>query len=108
MRNTGIRVMQEEEISGHRIEKQMRNQEDVTYLESGLIKVDETYRTPGDHVYVIGDVVSFPALASTSMHRGRIAVLHIAGEEIPPPRPASDGHLHDPRDLLRRSDRRGV
>jgi len=53
--------------------------------EGGLIKVDETYRTSVENVYAIGDVIGFPALASTSMHQGRLAVLHATGQELPPP-----------------------
>ncbi len=52
---------------------------------TGLIKVDESYRTAVDNIYAIGDVIGFPALASTSMHQGRLAVLHAAGERLPPP-----------------------
>ena len=52
--------------------------------ERGLIKVDENYRTAAEGVYAIGDVIGFPALASSSMHQGRLAVLHAAGKELPP------------------------
>ena len=39
----------------------------------GRIPVDEHYRTKVDHIYAVGDVVGFPALASVSMEQGRIA-----------------------------------
>lgn len=52
--------------------------------QQGLVKVDETYRTASENVYAIGDVIGFPALASTSMHQGRLAVLHAAGHPLPP------------------------
>jgi len=39
----------------------------------GRIAVDEHYRTKVDHIYAVGDVVGFPALASVSMEQGRIA-----------------------------------
>jgi len=52
---------------------------------TGLIKVDENYQTQTEGVYAIGDVIGFPALASTSMHQGRLAVLHAADQERPPP-----------------------
>ena len=52
--------------------------------ETGLIKVDASYRTQVPNVYAVGDVIGFPALASTSMHQGRLAVLHAAGEPCPP------------------------
>jgi NAD(P) transhydrogenase len=51
----------------------------------GQIKVDAQFRTTAPGVYAVGDVVGFPALASTSMHQGRMAVLHAAGRELPPP-----------------------
>ncbi|MCA9504227.1 MAG: Si-specific NAD(P)(+) transhydrogenase [Spirochaetaceae bacterium] len=57
----------------------------LTTTETGLIKVDETYQTEIENVYAVGDVIGFPALASTSMHQGRLAVLHAAGQELPPP-----------------------
>lgn len=41
------------------------------------IIVDETYRTNIPHIYAVGDVIGFPALASTSMDQGRAAVAHI-------------------------------
>lgn len=39
--------------------------------------VDEKYRTNIPHIYAVGDVIGFPALASTSMDQGRVAVAHI-------------------------------
>jgi NAD(P) transhydrogenase len=39
----------------------------------GRIAVDESYRTKVDHIFAVGDVVGFPALASVSMEQGRIA-----------------------------------
>ena len=44
-----------------------------------LISVDSTYRTTVPHIYAVGDVIGFPALASTSMDQGRVAVAHIFG-----------------------------
>lgn len=41
------------------------------------ILVDSTYRTNIPHIYAVGDVIGFPALASTSMDQGRVAVAHI-------------------------------
>lgn len=43
------------------------------------IIVDETYRTSAPHIYAVGDVIGFPALASTGMDQGRVAVSHIYG-----------------------------
>jgi NAD(P) transhydrogenase len=36
--------------------------------------VDENFRTGTRHIYACGDVIGFPALASTAMEQGRIAV----------------------------------
>ncbi|MFO0833302.1 MAG: Si-specific NAD(P)(+) transhydrogenase [Phycisphaerales bacterium] len=41
--------------------------------ERGRIHVNDVYRTAVSHIYAAGDVVGFPALASTSMEQGRIA-----------------------------------
>lgn len=41
------------------------------------ILVDAHYRTNLPHIYAAGDVIGFPALASTSMDQGRVAVAHI-------------------------------
>jgi NAD(P) transhydrogenase len=42
----------------------------------GYIPVDENYRTVVPHIYAAGDVIGFPALASTSMEQARVAVCH--------------------------------
>lgn len=42
-----------------------------------LIIVDHQYRTNIPNIFAVGDVIGFPALASTSMEQGRIAVAHI-------------------------------
>ncbi|MGA2728124.1 MAG: Si-specific NAD(P)(+) transhydrogenase [Terracidiphilus sp.] len=39
----------------------------------GRIPVDENFRTNVEHIFAVGDVVGFPALASVSMEQGRIA-----------------------------------
>jgi NAD(P) transhydrogenase len=44
--------------------------------ERGLILVDEHYRTNIPNIYAVGDVIGFPALASTSMEQARAAVVH--------------------------------
>ncbi|WP_285650080.1 Si-specific NAD(P)(+) transhydrogenase [Actinomycetospora sp. NBRC 106375] len=46
----------------------------------GRIKVDEHYRTAVPHIYAVGDVIGFPALAATSMEQGRQAAYHAFGE----------------------------
>jgi NAD(P) transhydrogenase len=47
--------------------------------DSGYISVDENYRTTVPHIYAAGDVIGFPALASTSMEQGRVAICHAFG-----------------------------
>ena len=42
----------------------------------GLLKVNEHYQTSCPHIYAAGDVIGFPALASTSMEQGRVAMCH--------------------------------
>jgi NAD(P) transhydrogenase len=46
----------------------------------GRIFVDDQFRTKVDHIYAVGDVIGFPALASTSMEQGRLAAYHAFGE----------------------------
>jgi NAD(P) transhydrogenase len=46
----------------------------------GRISVDEFFRTEVEHIYAVGDVIGFPALASTSMEQGRLAAHHACGE----------------------------
>ena len=45
----------------------------------GYIPVDQHYRTRVPNIYAAGDVIGFPALASTSMEQGRVAVCHAFG-----------------------------
>jgi NAD(P) transhydrogenase len=47
--------------------------------EHGLIPVDEHFRTNVEHIIAAGDVIGFPALASTSMEQARRAVLFAFG-----------------------------
>lgn len=42
----------------------------------GLILVDEHYQTNVPNIYAAGDVIGFPALASTSMEQARVAMVH--------------------------------
>ncbi|HYD00996.1 MAG TPA: Si-specific NAD(P)(+) transhydrogenase [Phycisphaerales bacterium] len=46
----------------------------------GRITVDANYRTKQEHIYAVGDVIGFPALASTSMEQGRLAAMHMYNE----------------------------
>jgi NAD(P) transhydrogenase len=45
----------------------------------GKIKVNASYQTDVPHVYAAGDVIGFPALASTSMEQGRLASCKMFG-----------------------------
>ena len=46
----------------------------------GRISVGKTFQTEVDHIYAVGDVIGFPALAATSMEQGRLAAHHACGE----------------------------
>ena len=48
----------------------------------GRIAVDEFFRTTVPHIYAVGDVIGFPALAATSMEQGRLAAHHACGEAL--------------------------
>jgi NAD(P) transhydrogenase len=52
----------------------------------GKLIVNANFQTSVPHVYAAGDVIGFPALASTSMEQGRLASCHIFGMpgNIPP------------------------
>jgi NAD(P) transhydrogenase len=45
----------------------------------GRLAVDEQLRTIVPHIYAVGDVIGFPALASTSAEQGRKAACHAFG-----------------------------
>jgi len=49
----------------------------VKFGKREAIEVDNHYRTSVPHIFAVGDVVGFPALASTSMDQGRVAVAHM-------------------------------
>jgi NAD(P) transhydrogenase len=42
----------------------------------GLILVNEHFQTSVPNIYAAGDVIGFPALASTSMEQARVAMVH--------------------------------
>ena len=52
----------------------------LTADKRGRIKVDGSFRTEVEHIYAVGDVIGFPALAATSMDQGRLAAYHAFGE----------------------------
>jgi NAD(P) transhydrogenase len=45
----------------------------------GNLDVNDHYQTRVRHIYAAGDVIGFPALASTSMEQGRVAMCHAFG-----------------------------
>ncbi|MCC6426171.1 MAG: Si-specific NAD(P)(+) transhydrogenase [Phycisphaerales bacterium] len=47
----------------------------------GRIKVNERYQTSVPNIYAVGDVIGFPALASTSMEQGRLSACYMFGEQ---------------------------
>ena len=50
----------------------------------GLIAVNDRFETVHPHIYAVGDVIGYPALASTSMEQGRQAIRNAYG--IPGPK----------------------
>ncbi|NDQ57758.1 MAG: Si-specific NAD(P)(+) transhydrogenase [Acidipila sp.] len=45
----------------------------------GRIQVNQFFQTSVPHIYAVGDVIGFPALASTSMEQGRLSSCHMFG-----------------------------
>ena len=43
----------------------------------GILEVNQNYQTAQPHIYAAGDVIGFPALASTSIDQGRKAANHL-------------------------------
>lgn len=50
----------------------------------GRIEANSDHQTAVPHIYAVGDVIGFPALASTSMQQGRRAVSHAFGQAFEP------------------------
>ena len=46
----------------------------------GKLSVNEYFQTSVPHIYAAGDVIGFPALASTAMEQGRLASNHMFGK----------------------------
>lgn len=51
----------------------------LTPDDRGRLPVNESYQTAQPHIYAAGDVIGFPALASTSAAQGRLASAHCFG-----------------------------
>ncbi|RMF98876.1 MAG: Si-specific NAD(P)(+) transhydrogenase [Gammaproteobacteria bacterium] len=49
--------------------------------ERGRLRVNEHYQTSVPNIYAVGDVIGFPALASTSAEQGRLAACHAFGAD---------------------------
>jgi NAD(P) transhydrogenase len=45
------------------------------------LKVNGNYQTCLDHIYAVGDIIGFPALASVAMEQGRLAACHAFGAD---------------------------
>ncbi len=58
----------------------------LTSESRGKLSVNEHFQTTVPHIYAAGDVIGFPALASTSMEQGRLASCHMFGKpgKMPP------------------------
>src|SRR5262249_11464844 len=50
---------------------------------NGLVVVDREFRTSTANIFAAGDVIGRPALASTSMEQGRMAVAAMFGLSVP-------------------------
>ena len=48
----------------------------------GKVEVNENFQTEVDHIYAVGDVIGFPALAATAMEQGRRAAYHAFDEPV--------------------------
>lgn len=53
----------------------------LTANSRGQLDVDQSYRTAVDHIYAIGDVIGWPALASAAYDQGRAAAADITDME---------------------------
>ncbi|MEO5618630.1 MAG: Si-specific NAD(P)(+) transhydrogenase [Candidatus Eisenbacteria bacterium] len=53
----------------------------LTSDDRGRITVNDSYQTATSHIYAAGDVIGFPALASTSAEQGRLSACHMFGVE---------------------------
>jgi NAD(P) transhydrogenase len=49
---------------------------DIVPNSYGLLEVNDDFQTRHPHIYAVGDVIGYPALASTSMEQGRRAIRH--------------------------------
>ena len=54
----------------------------LAVAEKGRLAVNARYQTNVPHIYAVGDVIGFPALASTSAEQGRVAACHACGSTV--------------------------
>ena len=54
----------------------------LEYDDRERLQVNKNFQTTVPHIYAAGDVIGFPALASTAMEQGRLAVCHALGVEV--------------------------
>lgn len=57
----------------------------LSVARKGRLEVNEHFQTHVPHIYAVGDVIGFPALASTSAEQGRAAAGHAFGTPAPGP-----------------------
>lgn len=75
----------------------------------GRLRVSESYQTDVAHIYAAGDVIGFPALASTSMEQGRFGrKSHVSDYRRKHAAVVSIWYLHHSRDFHGRSNRRST
>lgn len=55
----------------------------LEFDDRGRLKVNEHFQTAVPHIYAAGDIIGFPALASTAMEQGRQAACWACGVETP-------------------------
>lgn len=55
----------------------------LTADDHGWVRINQYFQSPVPHIYVVGDLAGAPALASTAMEEGRIAVYHAFGQAWP-------------------------
>ncbi|GMF65472.1 unnamed protein product [Phytophthora lilii] len=73
----------------------------------GRIKVDNNFQTAVPHMYVAGDIIGFPGLASTSMEQGRLASVHMRTAKPLNNQELSDDKKMDDPDRVRTRMRSG-
>jgi len=54
----------------------------LTATNRGKVEVNESFQTEIEHIYAVGDVIGFPALAATAMEQGRRAAYHAFNEPV--------------------------